>query len=153
VACLVQNLLHKGQKGTQDRLRIMQHMDDVDSECDSDWLRLPLRHRLRHSLRAWLGVLKTGFRALLEYVLLRYTCYRPFLFDLIHLSSATLFSTIIDLISLTLTLKGCSMAEHFRDNGKHALIIYDDLSKQAVAYRQMSLLLRRPPGREAYPGE
>lgn len=48
---------------------------------------------------------------------------------------------------------GCSMGEYFRDNGKHALIIYDDLSKQAVAYRQMSLLLRRPPGREAYPGE
>jgi F-type H+-transporting ATPase subunit alpha len=46
-----------------------------------------------------------------------------------------------------------SMAEHFRDNGRHALIIYDDLSKQAVAYRQMSLLLRRPPGREAYPGD
>jgi F-type H+-transporting ATPase subunit alpha len=45
------------------------------------------------------------------------------------------------------------MAEYFRDNGKHALIIYDDLSKQAVAYRQMSLLLRRPPGREAYPGD
>jgi F-type H+-transporting ATPase subunit alpha len=45
------------------------------------------------------------------------------------------------------------MAEHFRDNGRHALIIYDDLSKQAVAYRQMSLLLRRPPGREAYPGD
>ena len=47
----------------------------------------------------------------------------------------------------------CAMAEHFRDNGRHALIIYDDLSKQAVAYRQMSLLLRRPPGREAYPGD
>jgi F-type H+-transporting ATPase subunit alpha len=46
-----------------------------------------------------------------------------------------------------------AMAEYFRDNGKHALIIYDDLSKQAVAYRQMSLLLRRPPGREAYPGD
>ncbi|WP_039017215.1 F0F1 ATP synthase subunit alpha [Halocynthiibacter namhaensis] len=46
-----------------------------------------------------------------------------------------------------------SMAEHFRDNGRHALIIYDDLSKQAVSYRQMSLLLRRPPGREAYPGD
>jgi len=45
------------------------------------------------------------------------------------------------------------MAEFFRDNGRHALIIYDDLSKQAVAYRQMSLLLRRPPGREAYPGD
>jgi len=45
------------------------------------------------------------------------------------------------------------MGEWFRDNGKHALIIYDDLSKQAVAYRQMSLLLRRPPGREAYPGD
>ena len=48
---------------------------------------------------------------------------------------------------------GCAMAEYFRDNGMHALIIYDDLSKHAVAYRQMSLLLRRPPGREAYPGD
>lgn len=48
---------------------------------------------------------------------------------------------------------GCAMGEWFRDNGKHAVICYDDLSKQAVAYRQMSLLLRRPPGREAYPGE
>lgn len=47
----------------------------------------------------------------------------------------------------------CTIGEYFRDNGKHALIIYDDLSKQAVAYRQMSLLLRRPPGREAYPGD
>lgn len=48
---------------------------------------------------------------------------------------------------------GCAMGEYFRDNGMHALIIYDDLSKQAVSYRQMSLLLRRPPGREAYPGD
>jgi F-type H+-transporting ATPase subunit alpha len=48
---------------------------------------------------------------------------------------------------------GCAMGEYFRDNGKHALIIYDDLSKQAAAYRQVSLLLRRPPGREAYPGD
>ncbi|UVC08149.1 F0F1 ATP synthase subunit alpha [Rhizobium sp. TH2] len=48
---------------------------------------------------------------------------------------------------------GCAMGEYFRDNGKHALIGYDDLSKQAVSYRQMSLLLRRPPGREAYPGD
>ncbi len=48
---------------------------------------------------------------------------------------------------------GCTMAEYFRDNGLHAMITYDDLSKQAVAYRQMSLLLRRPPGREAYPGD
>merc|ERR1712166_1629575 len=48
---------------------------------------------------------------------------------------------------------GCAMAEYFRDTGKHAVIFYDDLSKQAVAYRQMSLLLRRPPGREAYPGD
>jgi F-type H+-transporting ATPase subunit alpha len=48
---------------------------------------------------------------------------------------------------------GCAMGEFFRDNGQHALCIYDDLSKQAVAYRQMSLLLRRPPGREAYPGD
>jgi F-type H+-transporting ATPase subunit alpha len=48
---------------------------------------------------------------------------------------------------------GCTMGEYFRDNGMHALVIYDDLSKQAVAYRQMSLLLRRPPGREAFPGD
>ena len=48
---------------------------------------------------------------------------------------------------------GCAMAEYYRDNGKHALIIYDDLTKHAQAYRQLSLLLRRPPGREAYPGD
>ena len=48
---------------------------------------------------------------------------------------------------------GCAMGEYFRDNGQHALIVYDDLSKHAVAYRQLSLLLRRPPGREAYPGD
>merc|ERR1711983_677716 len=48
---------------------------------------------------------------------------------------------------------GCAMGEFFRDNGQHALIIFDDLTKQAMAYRQMSLLLRRPPGREAYPGD
>merc|ERR1711872_730673 len=48
---------------------------------------------------------------------------------------------------------GCAMGEYFRDNGMHAVIIFDDLSKQATAYRQMSLLLRRPPGREAYPGD
>jgi F-type H+-transporting ATPase subunit alpha len=48
---------------------------------------------------------------------------------------------------------GCTMGEYFRDNGQHALCVYDDLSKQATAYRQMSLLLRRPPGREAYPGD
>ncbi len=48
---------------------------------------------------------------------------------------------------------GCTMGEYFRDNGKHALIVYDDLSKHAVAYREMSLILRRPPGREAYPGD
>ena len=48
---------------------------------------------------------------------------------------------------------GCTMGEHVRDNGGHALLIYDDLSKHAVAYRQLSLLLRRPPGREAYPGD
>ena len=52
-----------------------------------------------------------------------------------------------------LTDEKCALGEWFRDNGKHALIVYDDLSKQAVAYRQMSLLLRRPPGREAYPGD
>src|SRR6186997_3106144 len=48
---------------------------------------------------------------------------------------------------------GCTMGEYFRDNSMHAVIVYDDLSKQAEAYRQMSLLLRRPPGREAYPGD
>ena len=48
---------------------------------------------------------------------------------------------------------GCAMGEYYRDSGKHALIVYDDLSKQAAAYRQVSLLLRRPPGREAYPGD
>ena len=48
---------------------------------------------------------------------------------------------------------GCTMGEYFRDRGQDALIVYDDLSKQAVAYRQISLLLRRPPGREAYPGD
>ncbi len=48
---------------------------------------------------------------------------------------------------------GCAMGEYFRDNGEDALIIYDDLTKQAWAYRQISLLLRRPPGREAYPGD
>ena len=48
---------------------------------------------------------------------------------------------------------GVTIGEYFRDNGKHALIIYDDLSKHAVAYREMSLILRRPPGREAYPGD
>ena len=48
---------------------------------------------------------------------------------------------------------GCSIGEYFRDNGMHSLVVYDDLSKQAAAYRQVSLLLRRPPGREAYPGD
>ena len=48
---------------------------------------------------------------------------------------------------------GCAIGEYFRDNGMHAVVIYDDLSKHAVAYRQISLLLRRPPGREAYPGD
>ena len=48
---------------------------------------------------------------------------------------------------------GCAMGEYYRDNGMHGLIVYDDLSKQATAYRQMSLVLRRPPGREAFPGD
>ena len=56
-------------------------------------------------------------------------------------------------LQFTAPYAGCTIGEHFRDNGKHALIIYDDLSKHAVAYRQLSLLLRRPPGREAYPGD
>lgn len=62
-----------------------------------------------------------------------------------------MFPFVIELDWLILSLN--HVGEYFRDNGKHALIIYDDLSKQAVAYRQMSLLLRRPPGREAYPGD
>ena len=60
---------------------------------------------------------------------------------------------IRDMLQFLGPYTGCSMGEYFRDNGMHALIIYDDLSKQAVAYRQMSLLLRRPPGREAFPGD
>jgi F-type H+/Na+-transporting ATPase subunit alpha len=56
-------------------------------------------------------------------------------------------------LQYTAPYAGCSIGEYFRDNGKHALIIYDDLSKQAAAYRQVSLLLRRPPGREAFPGD
>ncbi|MBI3398913.1 MAG: F0F1 ATP synthase subunit alpha [Deltaproteobacteria bacterium] len=56
-------------------------------------------------------------------------------------------------LQFTAPYTGCTIGEYFRDNGKHALIIYDDLSKHAVAYRQLSLLLRRPPGREAYPGD
>jgi hypothetical protein len=60
---------------------------------------------------------------------------------------------ILSLIKTSLISWNSIAGEYFRDNGKHALIIYDDLSKQAVAYRQMSLLLRRPPGREAYPGD
>ena len=74
--------------------------------------------------------------------------------------SATQYTTIVAATSSdSATLQflapytGCTIGEFFRDNGMHALIIYDDLSKQAVAYRQMSLLLRRPPGREAYPGD
>lgn len=73
---------------------------------------------------------------------------------------ASLYTTIVAATSSdSATLQflapytGCTIGEFFRDNGMHALIIYDDLSKQAVAYRQMSLLLRRPPGREAYPGD
>lgn len=56
-------------------------------------------------------------------------------------------------LQFTAPYTGCTIGEYFRDNGKHALIVYDDLSKHAVAYRQLSLLLRRPPGREAYPGD
>lgn len=64
-------------------------------------------------------------------------------------TSTTCFNNFI----LTNFKQGASVSEYFRDSGKHSLVIYDDLSKQAVAYRQMSLLLRRPPGREAYPGD
>jgi F-type H+-transporting ATPase subunit alpha len=63
------------------------------------------------------------------------------------------FSSDVAPLQYLAPYSGCTMAEYFRDNGKHALIVYDDLTKHAMAYRQMSLLLRRPPGREAYPGD
>ena len=69
--------------------------------------------------------------------------------DTLRKHGAMEYTTIISATAYS----GCTMAEYYRNNGKHALIVYDDLSKQAVAYRQMSLLLRRPPGREAYPGD
>merc|ERR1719160_1093678 len=82
------------------------------------------------------------------------------LFEILRKNDCLKFSTIVAAtasdaapLQFLAPYTGCSMAEYFRDNGKHAVIFYDDLSKQAVAYRQMSLLLRRPPGREAYPGD
>ena len=80
--------------------------------------------------------------------------------DTLRKHGAMEYTTIISatasepaLLQYIAAYSGCTMAEYYRNNGKHALIVYDDLSKQAVAYRQMSLLLRRPPGREAYPGD
>ncbi len=80
--------------------------------------------------------------------------------DILRRNGAMEYTTIISAtasepapLQYIAAYSGCTMAEYYRDNGKHALIVYDDLSKQAVAYRQMSLLLRRPPGREAYPGD
>jgi F-type H+-transporting ATPase subunit alpha len=83
-----------------------------------------------------------------------YTKTRPILFQPINYSIivASVSSDAAPLQFLA-PYSGCAIGEYFRDNGSHAVIIYDDLSKQAVAYRQMSLLLRRPPGREAYPGD
>merc|ERR1719221_1303881 len=82
------------------------------------------------------------------------------LFEILRKNDCLKFSTIVAAtasdaapLQFLAPYTGCAMAEYFRDNGKHAVIFYDDLSKQAVAYRQMSLLLRRPPGREAYPGD
>jgi len=82
------------------------------------------------------------------------------LFEILRKNDCTKFTTIVAAtasdaapLQFLAPYSGCAMAEYFRDNGKHAVIFYDDLSKQAVAYRQMSLLLRRPPGREAYPGD
>ena len=75
---------------------------------------------------------------------------RIFLLLYRHLPTSTLFPYTTLFRS---PYAGCAMGEYFRDRGQDALIVYDDLSKQAVAYRQISLLLRRPPGREAYPGD
>jgi len=82
------------------------------------------------------------------------------LFEVLRKNDCMKFTTIVAAtasdaapLQFLAPYSGCAMAEYFRDNGKHAVIFYDDLSKQAVAYRQMSLLLRRPPGREAYPGD
>uniref|UniRef100_A0A6N2NHA1 ATP synthase subunit alpha, mitochondrial n=1 Tax=Salix viminalis TaxID=40686 RepID=A0A6N2NHA1_SALVM len=77
--------------------------------------------------------------------------FRSECFGIFHSCSSHRFGSCSSAISGPYS--ACAMGEYFRDNGMHALIIYDDLSKQAVAYRQMSLLLRRPPGREAYPGD
>jgi F-type H+-transporting ATPase subunit alpha len=80
--------------------------------------------------------------------------WQIFVLAFFHFSSILPLKRIRMIITLlTLSCVGMSMGEWFRDSGKHAVIIFDDLSKQAVAYRQMSLLLRRPPGREAYPGD
>lgn len=80
--------------------------------------------------------------------------------DILRRNGAMEYTTIISAtasepapLQFIAAYSGCTMAEYYRDSGKHALIIYDDLSKQAVSYRQMSLLLRRPPGREAFPGD
>merc|ERR1712188_248925 len=82
------------------------------------------------------------------------------LFEILRKNDCLKYSTIVAAtasdaapLQFLAPYTGCAMAEYFRDSGKHAVIFYDDLSKQAVAYRQMSLLLRRPPGREAYPGD
>merc|ERR1712100_399658 len=82
------------------------------------------------------------------------------LFEILRKNECMKFTTIVAAtasdaapLQFLAPYTGCAMSEYFRDNGKHAVIFYDDLSKQAVAYRQMSLLLRRPPGREAYPGD
>merc|ERR1712091_519125 len=82
------------------------------------------------------------------------------LFEILRKNDCLKFTTIVAAtasdaapLQFLAPYTGCAMAEYFRDTGKHAVIFYDDLSKQAVAYRQMSLLLRRPPGREAYPGD
>merc|ERR1712241_1388249 len=82
------------------------------------------------------------------------------IFKRLHVADALKYSIVVSAtasdaapLQYLAPYSGVAMGEFFRDNGMHALIIFDDLSKQAVAYRQMSLLLRRPPGREAYPGD
>jgi len=72
---------------------------------------------------------------------------------MMFLDTQLLLLLLIQKLQFLALYSGCAIGEYFRNNGKHVLIIYDDLSKQAVANRQMSLLLRRPPGREAYLGD
>ena len=94
-------------------------------------------------------LLRVRTRSCFDILLLKCACADALKYTIIVSATASDAAPLQYLAPYT----GATMGEYFRDNGKHALIVYDDLSKQAVAYRQMSLLLRRPPGREAYPGD